>query len=108
MIHEQIQEKLLRFFSPTHFELHNESHMHNVPEGSESHFRLLMVSARFDGLNRVSRQRQVNELLKDELAGPVHAFSQMLLTPAEWEAKGGQVNMKSPDCLGGSNKDKAK
>ncbi len=42
-----------------------------------------MVSAAFDGLSRVERQRRVYAALADELRGPVHALSLTALTPAE-------------------------
>ncbi len=52
-------------------------------EGGESHFNLTVVSAAFEGLSRVARQRRVLDLLKAELAGPVHALSIRALTPGE-------------------------
>lgn len=36
--------------APTHLEIINESFMHNVPPGSETHFKVLVVSEAFDGL----------------------------------------------------------
>jgi stress-induced morphogen len=44
------------------------------PEG-ETHFRVEIVSAAFDGLSRIERQRLVHQLLAAELAGRVHALS---------------------------------
>jgi len=41
------------------------------------------VSAAFQGKSRLARQRAVNALLKDEMAGPVHALSIKALTPEE-------------------------
>ena len=52
-------------------------------EGGESHFRLRMISAAFEGQSRVQRQRAVNKVLADELAGPVHALSMDLRAPGE-------------------------
>jgi BolA family transcriptional regulator, general stress-responsive regulator len=46
-------------------ELVDESHMHSVPEGAESHFKLLVVSERFAGKNLVARHRAVNAVLRD-------------------------------------------
>lgn len=97
-----IEEKL-QVLHPEHLEVLNESHMHNVPEGSESHFKVTLVSPEFDGKNLVARHRMINQLLTEELAGSVHALSLNTLTPEEWAKKGGQVR-QSPPCLGGSNK----
>ena len=51
--------------------------------GGESHFNLMIVSEAFEGLTRVARQRRVLDLLREEMAGPVHALSVKALTPAE-------------------------
>ncbi|MBP2161562.1 stress-induced morphogen [Asticcacaulis solisilvae] len=44
---------------------------------------MLIVSSAFEGLSRVARQRRVNTILAEELAGPVHALSIQAKTPAE-------------------------
>ena len=49
----------------------------------ETHFIVRIVSAAFDGLSRVERQRRVYAALAEELQGPVHALSLTALTPAE-------------------------
>ncbi|GAK85288.1 cell division protein BolA [Vibrio ponticus] len=49
MIEETIQTKLHQQLSPTHLEVINESYMHNVPPGSESHFKVIVVSEQFEG-----------------------------------------------------------
>jgi BolA protein len=66
----------------------NESYMHNVPEGSllpllfardslappagsESHFKVIVVSESFDGVALIQRHRAVNETLAAELKGEV-------------------------------------
>jgi BolA protein len=51
--------------------------------GGESHFNVVIVSAAFEGLSRVERQRSVYAALTEELAGPVHALSLKALTPGE-------------------------
>ncbi len=100
-LEKQLRTKLEAAFAPLHMELANESHMHSVPRNSETHFKLVLVSARFDGLSRIARQRLVNETIAAELAGGVHAFTQRTLTPEEWE-KGKAAGFESPDCHGGS------
>ncbi|MCB1722343.1 MAG: BolA/IbaG family iron-sulfur metabolism protein [Chromatiaceae bacterium] len=97
---QQIEQRLRESFAPLHLEVQNESHMHNVPEGSQSHFRVVLVSDRFDGKPLLQRHRAVNGTLSDELAGGIHALALHTMTPEEWFAKGGEAP-QSPPCLGG-------
>jgi len=98
---QTIQEKLQAAFSPIHLEVINESHMHSVPKGSESHFKVVVVSDAFEGEKLISRHRRVNAVLKEELQGGIHALALHTLTPQDWFNKGGTVDA-SPPCLGGS------
>jgi BolA protein len=94
-------EKNLEELRPFYCEVLNESSMHNVPVGSESHFRVTVVSEEFVGKILVARHRMVNALLKEQLEGTVHALALHTLTPEEWFEKGGQ-SPESPECLGGN------
>ena len=87
-----IREKLTAGLAPERLEVEDDSARHaghhheggiDGRPGGESHFNLTVVSAAFEGRNRVERQRMVNLLLRDELAGPVHAMSIKAQTPAE-------------------------
>jgi stress-induced morphogen len=100
-MHERIQDKLTEGLRPAHLDVQNESGMHNVPKGSETHFKVLVVSDAFEGLGLVDRHRRVNAILRDELAGGVHALSIRALTPAQWTAEAAGT-FQSPPCLGGS------
>lgn len=100
-IQAAIEQKICTALHTRHLEVVNESHMHNVPPGSESHFKLVIVSLEFEAKGLVQRHRMINKLLADELAGPVHALALHTLTPAEWEAKS-QRAPDSPECRGGS------
>ena len=102
-IHQIIEQKINDRLNPVYLDVKNESRMHNVPPGSESHFKVTVVSELFEGKMPIARHRLVNETLAAELAGPVHALSLHTLTPAEWQAKNGQVP-RSPPCLGGSKR----
>jgi stress-induced morphogen len=104
MIQERIEAKLRDQLAPEHLEVINESHMHNVPKGSETHFKVVVVSARFDGLSAVKRHQLVYGALADEMkAKPgVHALAITSRTPAEWDASP-EANA-SPKCLGGNGK----
>ena len=99
-----IETKILDALSPAHLEVLNESHMHNVPPGSESHFKLVIVSSDFSGVSRVARHQKINAILASELNGGIHALSMQTMTPDEWTAKGGAI-MASPQCHGGSKAD---
>jgi len=102
-IRERIEEKLRTDFEPLHLEVVNESHMHDVPEGAESHFKVILVTDRFDGKPLLSRHRAVNQLLSEELRAQIHALALHTMTPEEWFTKGGQAPV-SPLCQGGSKK----
>jgi BolA protein len=98
---ETIQQKLQQAFAPIHLEVVNESYMHNVPEGSESHFKVVVVSDAFAGEKLITRHRRVNQVLSEELAGGIHALALHTMTPDDWFNRGGTV-ADSPPCLGGS------
>lgn len=97
-----ITDKLQQALDPAHLEVINESVNHNVPEGSESHFKVIIVAAQFDTMRLVARHRLVNQILAVELAGPVHALALHTMTPDEYFERAGHV-AGSPDCLGGEN-----
>jgi BolA protein len=99
-----IENKLRQGLPVEHLEVVNESHMHNVPANSETHFRVVVVSGAFDGQMPVRRHQQVYSLLDEEMAGPVHALALHTLTPAEWRQREG-VTEASPACRGGSKHD---
>ena len=103
-VQDQIQQKLQTELDPVHLEVLNESHMHNVPPGSESHFKVTVVSGSFEAMKLLARHQLCNRILADELAGPVHALSLYTLTPEEWVERGGAVP-ESPPCHGGSKAD---
>ncbi|QDX30793.1 transcriptional regulator BolA [Dickeya poaceiphila] len=84
MIREKIETKLRAEFEPQHLEVTDESHRHNVPVGSESHFKVVLVSEHFSGERAISRHRAIYRVLADELAGTVHALALHTYTPKEW------------------------
>lgn len=83
-----IDKKLRERFAPARLAIEDESHKHRGHvghrEGGETHFRVEIVSAVFEGQSRVARQRLVYDALKDELApGGVHALALTTLAPSE-------------------------
>ncbi len=98
---DRIQQQLIESFAPMHVEVIDESHTHNVPEGSESHFKVVLVSEQFVDKILIKRHREVNAALQAEFDRGMHALALHTLTPEEWFAKGGE-SPQSPPCLGGS------
>lgn len=90
-IADAIREKLTTSFQPSALQIEDQSGRHAGHAGAtrsdgsqgETHFHVMLVSGAFEGLSRVERQRRVYAVLKDELAGPVHALSLSALTPTE-------------------------
>jgi len=95
-----IRSKLEAALRPVHLELVNESGKHNVPKGSESHFKVLVVSDSFEGKSLIDRHRMVNTALSDELKKGIHALSIQAKTPSQWRLDPSAAT--TPNCLGGS------
>lgn len=97
-----IEEKLLSAFTPLYLDVVNESHMHNVPPGSESHFKVIIVSSEFEGERLIKRHRAVNQVLAAELAENIHALALHTYTEKEWQDYYADHTPLSPKCLGGA------
>ncbi|KAB8030910.1 BolA family protein [Fluviispira multicolorata] len=95
-----IENKLKENFSPLYLKVENESYMHSVPKGSETHFRIEIVSNAFENISLLKRHRMINEVLAEEFS-KIRASSLHTFTQSEWEKRNGEVN-KSPNCMGGS------
>jgi len=88
---DSIRQKLTAAFAPQSLDVVDESHRHAGHAGAtrddgsqgETHFHVRLVSAAFEGVSRVERQRRVYAALAEELKGPVHALSLTLLAPPE-------------------------
>jgi BolA protein len=82
-----IESKLTAALQPARVKVVDESELHKGHAGhrpgGESHFRVEIVAAAFEGQSRVARQRRVYEILADELKAGVHALALKTLTPAE-------------------------
>ncbi len=76
---DKIHNKLNGAFAPNSLEVIDESHLHEghagARPGGQSHFRVKIVAAAFEGKSLVQRHRMVNQTLAEELAGPVHALA---------------------------------
>jgi len=91
-------------FAPLHLDVINESHMHSVPPGSESHFKVVLVSDALDGKRQVQRHQSVYAVLRPVFDAGLHALALHTYSPVEWQAS--QTVPASPSCLGGSRHDK--
>jgi BolA protein len=88
---DAIEQKLTAAFAPLVLEVRDESARHAGHGGAtrddgsqgETHFHVRLVSAAFEGLSRVERQRRIHAALAEELRSSVHALSLAVLTPAE-------------------------
>jgi BolA protein len=96
-----IESKLKEALTPSHLEVVNESFKHNVPEGSESHFKVTIVSEHFEGERLIKRHRLVNSVLATELAEEIHALAMHTYTQEEWDKLHVQKAPESPNCMGG-------
>lgn len=77
--------------------------MHNVPKNSETHFKVVIISEIFSKKSPIQRHRLVNESLREELSGPIHALSIVAKTPDQWlkMKNNGESVKASPSCQGG-------
>lgn len=84
---ERLAELLNASFSPAALEIIDESAHHaghaGAAPGGETHYRVRMTSASFVGMNRVARQRAINDAVKNEFASGLHALAMELKAPGE-------------------------
>ncbi len=102
ILYKLINDIVMRELAPSHMDLVNESHMHNVPANSETHFKLTLVDTSFEGLRPVQRHQKLYKLLEPAMLKGVHALALHLYTESEWRQKVSAP--ESPPCLGGEVK----
>lgn len=93
----RIEQALATGLELSHLEVANESGNHNVPDGAESHFKVVAVADGFAGLTRIARHRLINDLVAAEFDGGMHALAVHAFSPQEWQQRFGQAPM-SPPC----------
>ncbi|MDY7561427.1 BolA/IbaG family iron-sulfur metabolism protein [Pseudomonas sp. 10B1] len=98
MTMQQRIEATLAAFQPQHLKVLDESHMHS--RGLQTHFKAVLVSDQFTGLNAVKRHQRVYAALGD-LMGEFHALALHTYTPEEWAKIGAAPD--SPTCAGGGH-----
>ncbi|MDE1938827.1 MAG: BolA family transcriptional regulator [Alphaproteobacteria bacterium] len=86
---DTIQRKLAAALAPTEIDVEDDSARHEGHAGhrpgGETHFKVRIVAAAFEGQSRIERHRRVYAALADELKSQVHALNLTTLTPAEAE-----------------------
>lgn len=88
-LHSAISQKLGDALAPVSLVVRDDSHMHRGHAGvqgaatEETHFTVEIVSDKFNGVNRVQRQRMINDLLRDEFNQGLHALALSCKTPQE-------------------------
>ncbi len=99
---KQIEKKLEYAFSPKYLMVLDESNQHNVPQGIESHFKIILVTEKFVTERMVARHQAVYQLLADKLYynNSIHALVLHTYTPTEWQEVQQKV-FPSPTCRGG-------
>lgn len=83
---DRIRDRLAATFAPIECQLLDESHLHAGHAGAASgagHYRLRLVSARFEGLNRIARHRLVYDCLRDMMQSDIHALNIIAIAPSE-------------------------
>ncbi|WP_213908366.1 BolA family protein [Stutzerimonas nitrititolerans] len=89
-------ENALQTLQPEHLQVLDESHMHS--RGQETHYKAVIVSPHFAGLNSVKRHQKAYAAM-GELMQQIHALALHTYTPEEWQQQG--VAPASPVCAGG-------
>lgn len=83
----EIEKRLTEALGPTHLRVINDSAQHRGHAGDdgsgESHFTVEIVALQFEDMNRVERQRAVNQALGDLMKERVHAMAIKAKAPGE-------------------------
>lgn len=104
-VQETITDRLADAIELKHLEVINESGNHNVPPGSESHFKVVLVADEFEDMKLVQRHRRINRILAEELEQRIHALAIHAYTEPEWQKRAGNAPM-SPPCAKGERGDR--
>jgi len=92
----QIIKNQLLQLNPIYIEVINDSHLHL--KGENTHFKLIIVSRKFDGLAKVKRHQLIYSLLGNTMH-EIHALTINAFSQNEWLTNTKIKN--TPNCLGG-------
>jgi len=93
-----LEDTLRAELAPTHLEIIDESGQH-AGTAQETHFKVVVVSDRFEGQMLIKRHRMTQDPLKPAFEAGLHALALHTYTPAEWAER--QAAPESPACGGG-------
>ncbi|TDQ56225.1 BolA protein family transcriptional regulator [Mesocricetibacter intestinalis] len=96
---QELEARLNAEFSPDFLHIENESHLHSSGRGSESHFKIVLVSDSFVGLSKVARHRLIYRLLAQDLQQGIHALALHTYSREEWAMRDERLP-ESTNCLG--------
>ena len=92
----KIRNKVIEKFPNAILSLQNESHMHSVPENSETHFKLIIADDLFIDTPKVLRHKmiftQLGDLMQKFHALALHCYTHEELSELEFEPE-------SPECV---------
>lgn len=83
---DKIWNQLVATFAPLECQLEDESHLHAGHAGAASgggHYKVRLISERFQGLTRIARHRLVYDCLRDMMHSDIHALNIVALAPSE-------------------------
>jgi BolA protein len=89
-VRDALEEKIRDSLDASHVEVIDESHLHAGHAGAQDggrHFRAIIVSEKFAGLNRVRSQQLVYQSVEEWMGKEIHALSMKTFTPEAWEAE---------------------
>ena len=87
---DALEERIREALEATHVEVIDESHLHAGHAGARDggqHFRAVIVSKKFAGLNRVRSQQLVYQSVEQWMGKEIHALSMKTFTPEAWAAE---------------------
>ena len=94
-IESQIINTLSTSMNLSSLKIINESSMHNVPKGSESHFKIVVVTNDFNNLSIIKRHKLIYKTL-DNLMNKIHALSIHAFNEEEFKLN--PIILDSPEC----------
>ena len=94
-IESKIINQLNSSFKLSSLKIVNESFMHNVPEGAESHFKIVIVSNQFKEQKMMQRHKAIYKAL-GEIMRSIHALSIHAYDDEEFDEN--PIILDSPQC----------
>lgn len=107
---DRMEKTLIEKFNPIKLEIINDSNKHSVREGSETHFRVYIVSENFKNKTKVHTHQEIYKLFTNEMGekhlNKLHSISIYSYTPEEYEKNQTSLENKIPPVCASKHKDK--